>query len=107
MDASFDLTAALPAALEAARAAATLVSGGWRKRPEVEHKRARIDLVTRFDRDSEALLRERLTRTTPFPVVGEEAGGEPARGRHAATWYVDPIDGTTNFAHGYPVLPAT
>jgi myo-inositol-1(or 4)-monophosphatase len=100
--ASFDPTTVLPAAVEAARAAATLVSDGWRKHPAIEHKRARIDLVTHFDRDSEALLRERLTRTTPFPVVGEEAGGEPASGPRAATWYVDPLDGTTNFVHGHP-----
>lgn len=102
IDASLDLPALLAAALDAARAAAALAEKGWRKHPATEHKRARIDLVTHFDRDSEALLRERLTRTTPFPVVGEEAGGERALGANAATWYVDPIDGTTNFVHGHP-----
>jgi myo-inositol-1(or 4)-monophosphatase len=101
-DSTLDLPALLDAALDAARAAALLVQKGWRKHPATQHKRARIDLVTDFDRDSEALLRERLTRTTPFPVVGEEAGGTRAQGAHAATWYVDPIDGTTNFVHGHP-----
>lgn len=97
-----DLSAMLRAALDAARAAASLVEKGWRTRPATDHKRARVDLVTRFDRESEALLRETLSRTTPFPVVGEEEGGEPARGAQAATWYVDPLDGTTNFVHGHP-----
>jgi myo-inositol-1(or 4)-monophosphatase len=101
-DVSLDLPALLDAALDAARAAAALVEQGWRQHPATEHKRARIDLVTRFDRDSEALLRTKLTSSTPFPVVGEEAGGERAPGAHAATWYVDPLDGTTNFVHGHP-----
>jgi myo-inositol-1(or 4)-monophosphatase len=92
----------LSAALEAARAAAALVEEGFRKRPAAEHKRARIDLVTRFDRESEALLRDTLTRSTHLPVVGEETGGKRARGSQAATWYVDPLDGTTNFVHGHP-----
>jgi myo-inositol-1(or 4)-monophosphatase len=101
-DPALDLPALLQAALDAARAAASLVQEGWRTHPASDHKRARVDLVTRFDRESEALLRERLSRTTPFPVVGEEQGGEPARGPRAATWYVDPLDGTTNFVHGHP-----
>jgi myo-inositol-1(or 4)-monophosphatase len=97
-----DQRALLNAALDAARAAASLVEKGYRKRPATEHKRARIDLVTRFDRESEALLRELLTRATRLPVVGEECGGRRARGSGAATWYVDPLDGTTNFVHGHP-----
>ena len=101
-DPSLDSPALLRAALDAARAAASLVEKGWRTRPATDHKRARVDLVTRFDRESEELLRAMLSRSTPFPVVGEEAGGEAARGARAPTWYVDPIDGTTNFVHGHP-----
>jgi myo-inositol-1(or 4)-monophosphatase len=97
----FDLGALLPTALDAARAAAALVQTGWRTRPVADHKRARVDLVTRFDRESERLLREMLA-CTPFPFVGEEEGGERARGAGEATWYVDPLDGTTNFVHGHP-----
>ncbi len=97
-----DLPNLLQSALAATRAAASFVAEGWRTHPATDHKRARVDLVTRFDRESETLLREALLRTTPFPVVGEEAGGEPAPGAEAATWYVDPLDGTTNFVHGHP-----
>jgi myo-inositol-1(or 4)-monophosphatase len=88
-------------ALDAAREAGALALAGWRTRPHATHK-GRIDLVTRFDHESETLLRERLTAATPFPVVGEEQGGRPAPGPREATWYVDPIDGTTNFVHGHP-----
>jgi myo-inositol-1(or 4)-monophosphatase len=88
-------------ALSAARDAAALVSQGWRKKCVVEHK-GRVDLVTKFDRESETLLRELLGRRTPYPVVGEEQGGERAKGKDEPTWYVDPLDGTTNFVHGHP-----
>jgi myo-inositol-1(or 4)-monophosphatase len=91
----------LEVAIDAARAAAALARTGWRKHPEPTHK-GRIDLVTQFDLDSEALLREILTRKTPFPVIGEEGGGQRAPGAADLTWYVDPIDGTTNFVHGHP-----
>jgi myo-inositol-1(or 4)-monophosphatase len=96
-----DGAALLRAATAATREAAALVAGGWRRNPEAEHK-GRIDLVTRFDRDSEALLREQLTRVAAFPIVGEEQGGTRARGDDEPTWYVDPLDGTTNFVHGHP-----
>ncbi len=43
-----------------------------------------------------------LGGATPYPVVGEEQGGERARGGDDPTWYVDPLDGTTNFVHGHP-----
>jgi myo-inositol-1(or 4)-monophosphatase len=86
-------------ALVAARDAARLVQQGWRKSPAVEHKGV-VDLVTAFDRASEDLLRERLA-PTGFGCIGEEAGGPSARG-DAPIWYVDPLDGTTNFVHGHP-----
>ena len=88
-------------ALSAAREASQLVLSGWRKHPVVEHKGA-IDLVTSYDRDSERLLRERLSAACPFAIVGEEEGGTSASGASGATWYIDPIDGTTNFCHGHP-----
>ncbi|HEX3772212.1 MAG TPA: inositol monophosphatase family protein [Polyangiaceae bacterium] len=91
----------LRVALDAAREAADLVKVAWRKHPAAEHK-GRTDLVTRFDRESETLLHDRLTQATPYPIVGEEHGGEKALGPDARTWYVDPIDGTTNFVHGHP-----
>lgn len=84
---------------DAAGEAGALVHAGYRKRPVVEYKGA-VDLVTRFDRESEALLRARLGAALPFHVVGEEGGGDSER--DAPTFFVDPIDGTTNFVHGHP-----
>src|ERR1019366_591280 len=98
---SIDSSALVRVALMAAREAGALVKAAWRKHPTAEHK-GRTDLVTRFDRESETLLIQRLTAATPYPVVGEEHGGERAAGTDALTWYVDPIDGPTNFVHGHP-----
>jgi myo-inositol-1(or 4)-monophosphatase len=86
-------------ALDAAREAGRRVHAGFRRHPVVEHKGA-IDLVTSYDRASESFLRERLA-VTPFAFVGEEEGGVSAA-LGGATWYVDPLDGTTNFCHGHP-----
>ncbi len=86
----------LEVALEAAQAAATL----QRSRPtQVNHKGA-IDLVTEVDLACEAAIRAVLGKHTPdVPVLGEEGGGaEQATTR----WIVDPLDGTTNFVHGFP-----
>lgn len=82
----------------AVREAAELVHRAYRSRPLAERKGA-VDLVTQWDRDAEELLRERLAPHR-IPIVGEESGGdsEPL----APTFFIDPIDGTTNFVHGHP-----
>ena len=91
------LEAVLAVTRSAAREAAQLASLGFRRAPAVELK-GEVDLVTRFDRESEDLLRQRLAEALPFAIVGEERGGAP----NDAAFYVDPIDGTTNFVHGHP-----
>ena len=59
------------------------------------------DLVTEADRASERLIVERLRAHFPtHTVVGEEGGR--VEGSSEYCWYVDPLDGTTNFAHGFP-----
>jgi myo-inositol-1(or 4)-monophosphatase len=95
---SDDLDDILAVARDAAREAAAFVATGFRKRPSIEHKGA-VDLVTSFDRDSEALLRTRLG-PLGIAIVGEEQGGSiPDDG---PAFFIDPIDGTTNFVHGHP-----
>lgn len=91
------LTTILATARSAARDAALVALKGFRRAPAVEHK-GEVDLVTAFDRASEDLLRKRLSEALPFAVVGEERGGASAD----VAFYVDPIDGTTNFVHGHP-----
>jgi myo-inositol-1(or 4)-monophosphatase len=83
-------------AVEAATAAARLLVA----RPtNVRHKGA-VDLVTEMDLRCEATIREILARHTPdVPVLGEEGGGAEAA---STRWVVDPLDGTTNYVHGFP-----
>jgi myo-inositol-1(or 4)-monophosphatase len=64
------------------------------------------DLVTEADRASEKLVVERLHNHFPaHSVLGEEGGMRQQAGEYC--WYVDPLDGTTNFAHGYPAFNVT
>ncbi|MFQ5667504.1 MAG: inositol monophosphatase family protein [Candidatus Binatia bacterium] len=86
--------------------AGMLVRSRWQHRKkEVAYKGA-IDLVTETDRDVEGLVVERLQRAFPAHlIVAEEASATtpprpPAADRYV--WYLDPLDGTTNFAHTYP-----
>jgi myo-inositol-1(or 4)-monophosphatase len=59
------------------------------------------DYVTAIDRESEDAIRSFLQRATPdIPVLAEESGGE----RGDRFWAVDPLDGTTNFLLGFPVV---
>lgn len=62
-----------------------------------------VDLVTVADRSSEKLIVERLQKQWPeHGIVGEEGTRSEIDAEYR--WYVDPLDGTTNFAHGYPVF---
>lgn len=66
-----------------------------------------FDLVTEADRTSEKLIVARLKSAFPsHSIVAEEGGGGVQSGSEY-TWYVDPLDGTTNFAHGFPVFNVT
>ncbi len=87
-------------ALDVAREAGKLVEAGWRRGVVADHK-GPVDLVTRFDRESERLLRDALHARTKLAVIGEEEGADAAAADGAPTWFVDPIDGTTNFVHGH------
>ena len=67
---------------------------------ETEYKGG-VDLVTVADRTSEKLIRERLAQAFPeHGIYGEEGTREGLE--REFRWYVDPLDGTTNFAHGFP-----
>jgi myo-inositol-1(or 4)-monophosphatase len=65
-----------------------------------------FDLVTKADKASEKLIVERLKAHFPeHGIVAEEGGGHESTSEYR--WYVDPVDGTTNFAHGYPMWNVT
>lgn len=94
-----DLDGWLARATEIAEEAGRLLMEGWRNAPTVQ-KKGTIDLVTEYDLRSEELLRERMGAAFPeHVVIAEESGEDRAAGEW--TWYVDPLDGTTNFAHGH------
>src|ERR1700675_187901 len=85
-----------------AREAGSLVVGYFRQHVKIEYK-GDVDLVTVADRESEALILSRIREHFPLhDVMGEE--GTRIETGSDYKWYVDPLDGTTNFAHGYPVF---
>ena len=87
---------------EIAREAGALLRGFYAKGVETEYK-GDVDLVTVADRTSEALIRERLTKAFPeHGIYGEEGTRDQMESEFR--WYVDPLDGTTNFAHGFPAF---
>lgn len=87
-----------------AAAAATAVGeslrAGFRSRPAVATKTDRHDLVTAYDKAAEERIREMILAAEPDSVIVGEEGGVTGAG--SVVWYVDPIDGTANFAHGLP-----
>jgi myo-inositol-1(or 4)-monophosphatase len=101
---SSEWASALPAVRRIAEQAGALVLAGHRQGTAITKKGA-IDLVTEYDLASEAFVREQLAREFPgLPVVGEEGSprGERVEAPSGPAFFVDPIDGTTNFAHGHP-----
>lgn len=88
-------------AITAARAAAAILQSHAHHRADlIIDKKAKNDLVSQADREAEVAIIDLLRQQTPeFGIVAEETGGETAS---AATWYIDPLDGTTNFLHGIP-----
>ncbi len=87
---------------EIAREAGALLMTYFVRRVKVEYK-GDVDLVTEADRASEALIVDRIQARWPrHRIMAEE--GTRAESSSDYLWYVDPLDGTTNFAHGFPVF---
>jgi myo-inositol-1(or 4)-monophosphatase len=92
----------LPAMSAIAREAGALLLQYFNQGLKIEYK-GDADLVTAADRAAETLIRERISKQFPsHDVLGEEQGLNDQGSDYR--WYVDPLDGTTNFAHGYPVF---
>ena len=102
-------TECIPQPLEWSRAAAAialeagaLLRGHFQHGVTTEYK-GDVDLVTEADRASERLVVERLSAAFPdHGIFGEEGARRGLQAEYR--WYVDPLDGTTNFAHGFPVF---
>lgn len=85
-----------------ARQAGEILRKGYGQNHQVSYK-GEIDLVTEIDRQSEAFLMGEIRQRFPqHTIVAEESGG--LSGDNAYRWYIDPLDGTVNFAHGIPIF---
>ncbi len=97
------MSAFLPVAIEAARSAGKLLRealGGPRR---IDYKGHPTNLVTEMDGRSEALIVDALRQAFPdHAVLGEEGGARAGAADYR--WLIDPLDGTTNYAHGLPVF---
>ena len=88
-------------AAAAARRGAAFLRAATRPASDTWTEKAQHDFVTEIDRGCEALIAEALTSAVPGSrVVGEELSPELISGD--VVWIVDPLDGTTNFLHGFP-----
>jgi len=85
-----------------AKQAGVILKNGYGKRHQIASKSHAIDLVTETDRRSEEFLLESIRRRWPkHTIVAEESGKHSG---NTSLWYIDPLDGTVNFAHGVPIF---
>lgn len=97
------LDAWLEAAVEIGCEAGRELLERFRAGVDVEQKSNHIDLVTSADHAAERIIVQRLSAAFPdHGILAEESGGRGAVDADALRWTVDPLDGTTNFAHRYP-----
>lgn len=88
-------------AIQAARKAGEVILRASRHLPGVlVESKGRHDFVTDVDRRAEHIIVETIGRAYPDHAILAEEGG--ATGEHEVTWIIDPLDGTTNFIHGFP-----
>src|SRR5262249_25177380 len=90
----------LQAAIEIAREAGAILRAEFDRPRQISYK-GEADSVTEADKRSEQAIVRRLSELFPEHSIAAEEG----TGRESASefrWHVDPLDGTTNFAHGYP-----
>lgn len=97
----------LQLAIDVAKAGGSVILKAIRQPKNVQHKAA-VDLVTETDKEVEALIRTRILAAYPsHRFIGEEDSSElgyVSELTDEPTWMVDPVDGTTNFVHGFPFV---
>lgn len=82
--------------------AGQILRDGFGRQHQIQMKGS-TDLVTEMDRQSEALLLERILGAFPDHTIYTEESGH-LNGQSSSCWYLDPIDGTVNYAHGLPIF---
>ena len=96
------MTKELEAAMSAAREAGGVLRKGFGRQHSIKYK-GEVDLVTEVDEQTERVIREILLGAFPSYGMLAEEGGRLS-GEEDARWIVDPLDGTTNYAHGLPIF---
>ena len=93
----------LEAAIEIAQEAGKILIEEFSRPVDIRYKGDEVDLVTQADKRSEQAIVSRLTKYFPeHAIAAEEGTGHESASASEFRWHVDPLDGTTNFAHGYP-----
>ncbi|PYU51909.1 MAG: inositol monophosphatase [Acidobacteria bacterium] len=93
----------LSAAIEIAQEAGKILIEELSRPLDIRYKGDEVDLVTQADKRSERFIVERLAKYFPdHAVAAEEGTGHESASASEFRWHVDPLDGTTNYAHGYP-----
>ncbi len=87
---------------ELSQQAGEILKEGFGKKHQVEYK-GPIDLVTEIDRKSEDFIVSSILKAFPDHMVVAEEGGL-TEGQKDNLWYIDPVDGTSNYAHSLPIF---
>jgi myo-inositol-1(or 4)-monophosphatase len=98
---TFEIANFLSTAWEAANAAGILIRERWQEPKNIDYK-GPIDLVTSVDREAERRIVEVLRNGFPDHSILAEEDTDWVGIENGHRWIIDPLDGTTNFAHGYP-----
>src|SRR6202047_4905006 len=93
----------LQAAIDMAREAGRMLREEFARPAKISYKGDEVDLVTQADKRSEAAIVSRIKKSFPeHAIAAQEGGRHESAAISGYRWHVDPLDGTTNFAHGYP-----
>jgi myo-inositol-1(or 4)-monophosphatase len=93
----------LDIASEAVMAAGAILQANWGNLKNIEEKGLPGDLVTESDKQAEAAILKVLNRHVPDHAILAEESGKLGNTNSQYLWAIDPLDGTTNYAHGYPM----
>lgn len=86
-----------------AREAGSIIREGYRKNFQIEFKTSANNIVTEIDKKSEEIITEFIKKEFPSHSILAEESGITTRGNEYL-WVIDPLDGTSNFAHGLPIF---
>ncbi|MDQ3911350.1 MAG: inositol monophosphatase [Actinomycetota bacterium] len=96
------MTRELEVAVAAAKEAGEILQNSFGQQQQIRYK-GEVDLVTEVDEQAEQAIRNSLQEVFPtYGMLAEESGG--LTGEIDARWIIDPLDGTTNYAHGLPIF---